>query len=99
MKCDLESLRLLKQPASVYDVITKLDYPHSSAHRLLKEYAEMGIIEVVERKKLASGLTKTLYKLNELGLELLYLLERLSENCKFKCKRTKLKPRVFRLNL
>jgi len=85
LKCDLELLRLLKQPTSVYDVIVKLDYPRSSAHRLLKEYSSMGIIDVVERRKLKSGLTKVLYRINDLGLELLYILERLSENCKRKC--------------
>jgi DNA-binding PadR family transcriptional regulator len=49
---------------------------------MLQQYVKYGIIENVRREPLKSGLVKKYYKLSDLGLSLLYVLEKLSENCK-----------------
>jgi DNA-binding PadR family transcriptional regulator len=41
-----------------------------------------GIIENVGSEPLKSGLIKKYYKLTDLGLSLLYVLEKLTENCR-----------------
>jgi len=73
---------MLSKPTTVYDVIKKLGYSNSRAYNTLKEYLRYGIVDQVGSQPLKSGLTKKFYKLNDLGLELLYILEKLSENCR-----------------
>lgn len=82
LKCDIYLLRMLSQPTTIYDVIKKLGYSNSRAYNTLQEYLSYGIIDLVGSQRLKSGLVKKFYKLNDLGLELLYVLEKLSENCK-----------------
>lgn len=80
LKCDLYLLKVLSEPTTVYDVIKKLDYPHSTAYNILQEYLDKGIIEQVKSEHLKSGLTKKYYRLTELGFSLLDVVERISEN-------------------
>lgn len=81
LRCDLYLLRLLTQSTTVYDVIRKLGYAHSTAYNTLQEYLRQGIIEKAGSEPLKSGLVKKYYKLNEAGLGLLYVLEKMNENC------------------
>lgn len=80
LKCDLWLLRLIRQPTTVYDVIKKLGYAHSSAYYMIQQYLDHGIIENVKSERLPSGLTKRFYKLSDVGLSLLEVVERISEN-------------------
>jgi predicted transcriptional regulator len=80
LKCDLYLLRLLTQPTTVYDVIRKLGYAHSTAYNTLQDYLQLGIIKKVGSERLKSGLVKKLYTLSDTGLSLLYVLQKLSEN-------------------
>lgn len=80
LKCDVYLLRLLSRPTTVYDVIRKMGYAHSSAYYTLRQYHEQGIIENVRTERLPSGLTKKYYKLTDIGLSLLYVVERIIEN-------------------
>lgn len=80
LKCDLYLLRMLSEPATVYDVIKKLDYPHSTAYYRLQEYLSKGIIEETKSERLKSGLTKRYYELTELGFSLLDVVEKMSQN-------------------
>lgn len=73
---------MLSKPTTVYDVIKKLGYSNSVAYNTLQRYLKNGIIEKAGSERLKNGLVKKFYKLSELGLELLYVLEKLSENCK-----------------
>jgi predicted transcriptional regulator len=81
LKCDVYLLRLLTEPTTVYDVIRKLGYAHSTAYNTLQEYLRQGIIEKVGSEPLKSGLVKKYYRLKDAGLGLLYVLEKLGENC------------------
>jgi len=69
----------LSEPTTVYDVIKKLDYPHSTAYEMLQKYLNQGIIEQIKSERLKSGLSKKYYKLTELGLLLLGIVEQMSE--------------------
>jgi predicted transcriptional regulator len=80
LKCDLYLLRRLTQPTTVYDVIKKLNYPHSTAYTMLQEYLHEGIIEQARSEHLKSGLTKRYYKLTDLGTDLLEIVEKMTRN-------------------
>lgn len=80
LRCDLSLLKKLAEPTTVYDVITKLNYPHSTAYNRLQEYLQQGVIEKVKSEHLESGLTKKYYQLTTLGSELLEILEKMVEN-------------------
>jgi len=80
LRCDLYLLRLLSEPTTVYDVIKKLDYPHSTAYEMLQEYLNQGIIKETKSERLKSGLTKRQYRLTDLGFGLLEIAEKISNN-------------------
>lgn len=88
VKCDLYLLRLLSRPTTVYDTIKKLGYAHSTAYYALQQYLGYGIIENVKSERLPSGLTKRYFKLSNIGLSLLEVVESISENCENRKKRT-----------
>jgi DNA-binding PadR family transcriptional regulator len=71
---------LSEKPTTVYDVIKKLKYPHSSAHGILKQYLREGIIKDVKKERCKSGLVKKYYMLTDLGSSLLSVLEKINEN-------------------
>jgi predicted transcriptional regulator len=89
LKCDLYLLRLLTQPTTVYDVIRKLGYAHSTAYNMLQEYLRKGIIKRVGSELLKSGLVKKYYELSDTGSGLLYVLEKMGENCAVKSTKAK----------
>lgn len=80
LKCDLYLLRLMCRPTTIYDVIKKLGYANSTAYNTVQEYLRQGIIKNVKSERLPSGLVKRHYKLSDLGLGLLEVVERMSEN-------------------
>jgi len=80
IRYDLKMLRMLSEPTTVYDVIKKLNYPHSSAHSLLQQYLRQGIISSIRIERYRSGLNKRYYMLTELGNRLLSLLEKVNNN-------------------
>jgi predicted transcriptional regulator len=71
---------MLERPTTVYDIVTELGYANSTAHKMLKDYLNQGIVYVETRRvKFGFGIKK-LYRLTDLGLELLRILEKLAEN-------------------
>lgn len=77
LTCDLALLKLLSKPTCLYDVVKQLGYARSSAYCILQNYLEKGIVDVVAREKLPSGLEKKYFKLTETGLMLLEVAERI----------------------
>jgi DNA-binding IclR family transcriptional regulator len=75
IKYDLDLLRSLRQPSTLYDLLKKLHYPHASLHRLLREYSNIGLISVVKSEPYGIGKVKRYYKLNERGEDFLKLVE------------------------
>ena len=73
---DLALLRLLSRPTCLYDVVKELGYARSSAYCILHDYLDKGIVDVVAKEKLPSGLEKKYFKLTEDGIMLLELTER-----------------------
>ena len=69
-------LRLLLRPTCLYRVVKELGYARSSAYCILRDYLDKGIVEVVAKEKLPSGLEKKYFKLTEDGIMLLELTER-----------------------
>jgi len=81
IRYDLNLLRKLSEPTTVYDVIKELKYPHSSAHSILKQYLRQGIIRKVKTERLKYGFgIKKYYVLTDLGFNLLSVLEKINEN-------------------
>lgn len=80
LKCDPYLLRRLAQPTTVYDVIKKLGYPHSTAYTMLQDYLDKGIIEQTRSERLKSGLTRRYYELTDLGSDLLEIVEKMTRN-------------------
>ena len=76
LTCDLALLRLLLRPTCLYRVVKELGYARSSAYCLLQDYLQKGIIDVVARERLPSGLEKRYYRLTDTGLLLLEVTER-----------------------
>ena len=74
---DLALLRLLSRPTCLYDVVKELGYARSSAYCILHDYLDKGIVDVVAKEKLPSGLEKKYFKLTDTGFLLLDLTERI----------------------
>jgi DNA-binding PadR family transcriptional regulator len=70
----------MRQDTTIYDIIKKLDYAHSTAYNTVQEYLRNGIIENVKSEPLPSGLTKKSYRLSEIGSSLLYVMEKIGHN-------------------
>jgi DNA-binding PadR family transcriptional regulator len=67
VKYDLSLLKSLEDPSTIYDLLKKLDYPHSTLHRLLNQYSEAGIISIVKSEPYRTGRMKKFYRLTERG--------------------------------
>lgn len=80
MRYDIELLRFLSKPVTVYQVIRSLGYPHSSAYSILKQYVELGIVRNVKSEPYRTGLKKKYYMLTNLGMNLLDVLEKINCN-------------------
>lgn len=79
LRYDTKLLKRLERETCVYDLV-KEGFPRSSAYNILKEFARQGIVNV-KTEKIKSGFgIKRKYILNELGLSLLEILEKINEN-------------------
>jgi len=79
LNCDLRLLKLLSRPCTLYDIVKELGYARSSAHSVLHDYLEKGIVDIVAKQSLPCGLEKKYYKLTELGRMLLEVTEKVVE--------------------
>lgn len=80
LTCDLALLRLLAEPVCLYSVVKELGYARSSAYSILQDYLKKGIIDVVAREQLPSGMEKRCYRLTSTGFLLLELTERIVQH-------------------
>ena len=74
IRYDLEILKTLREPVTLYDIFTRIHYPESSVHLILREYLRKGIIRIVKEEPMrVKRYTKKYYQLTEAGYLLLKL--------------------------
>jgi DNA-binding PadR family transcriptional regulator len=79
IKYDVNILKALEQPYTFYALLKRFDYPHSSLHRLLSEYAKEDLVRIVKLEPYYTGKAKKFYRLTDKGKYFLRLVEYLEQ--------------------